>query len=98
MQSSQAQPVAFRLSNHVKYSETQQQILELLGDGQPHTKDEIKKIVGDPKARKEIPGRHVRALRARMKINDPGFDIIPELGLYRMVRYILVRRINTSSE
>lgn len=95
MESSQ-QPAplpVFFLPNHKEYSETQQAILTLVGDGLPHTKEEIKKIIGDPKARKEIPGRHVRALRARMKINDPGYDIVPELGIFRMVRYILVRRI-----
>ena len=97
MESSQQTPPVFLLPNIDKYSETQQAILKLLGDGRPHEKKEIKAIIGDPQARKEIPGRHIRALKARMNINDPGFYIAGELGLYRMVRYILVRRIQPSS-
>lgn len=97
MEPSQQPTAIFYVPNFGSYSETQQAILALLGDGKPHEKEEIKKIVGDPQARKEIPGRHIRALKARMKINDPGYTIVGELGIYRKVRYILVRRINHSS-
>ncbi len=90
--------VAFRLPNHHKYSETQQELLDMLSDGRPHGKAEVKKVLCDPEAKDPVPGAHIRALRNAMTTNDPGYTVITQIGIYRKISYILVRLVNTDSE
>jgi hypothetical protein len=89
----------FQLPGYDKYSDTQKRILQklveaLLTNSGAVTKKEMAVVLDDPQQRPERVMRHINSLRRDMKIHSPGYYISGEMGIYKQIRYRLVRLIH----
>lgn len=91
----------FHLPGYDQYNDTQKRILQKLVEAltkEPGTvtKQEMAEVLDDPQQRPERVMRHINALRRDMKKHSPGFYITGEMGIYKKIRYRLVRLISVS--
>lgn len=65
---------------------SQRLIFNLLQDGYPHTKNELRKHLGDELLEDSTLAAHVYQLR--QKINPQGYDVMCRSNAYRLVRLL----------
>ena len=77
----------------IRYTPTEQKILDILADGRPHSREELKKLLpdGEMNGKKALPG-HITNLRK--KLNPIGESVLCELHK-RQIHYRHVRLIST---
>lgn len=78
-----------------EFTKTEQRILRLLDDGEPHTRAEVFACLGDELARLAAIRNHICKLRA--KLRPRGRDVICMLR-GKSICYIQVRRLRPSSD
>lgn len=74
-----------------KFTPTETQILDLLADGERHSRQSIKEHLGDPDASNGSVFRHIQNLRQKLRISSQ--DIVAE-RVYRVLYYRHVRLLN----
>lgn len=70
----------------MKLTPSQRIIFDLLEDGYPHTKDELRLLLKDEFMEDHTLTTHISNLRN--KINRDGFDIVTRSSRYQLVRLL----------
>lgn len=72
----------------MKLTPTQARIYELLLDGMPHAREELRGLLNDEMALENGKAVDMAVSRLRNAIEDQGEDVVARFGVYYLVRRV----------
>ena len=85
----------FVIPNFEKYSDTQKELLYMLGDGGHHSEAEVLKVIGDPIAKRSRARRHINALRIKMSEHSHPYTVTSEVSDRNRTYFRIVRVVSS---